>query len=36
MTEELMIEWLRDVWDRIPGALLKKRMMLVLELLKDH
>jgi hypothetical protein len=29
MTEEFMIEWLREVWHRIPGALLKNRGMLV-------
>jgi hypothetical protein len=29
MTEELMAEWLREVWHRRPCALLKKRGMLV-------
>jgi hypothetical protein len=29
MAEELMVEWLKDVWHTIPGALLKKRGMLV-------
>jgi len=29
MTEKLMAEWLRGVWDRKSGALPKKREMLV-------
>ena len=29
MTEKLMVEWLRGVWDRKSGALPKKREMLV-------
>jgi hypothetical protein len=29
MTEELMVKWLKEVWHRRPGALLKKRGMLV-------
>jgi hypothetical protein len=32
MTEELILEWLREVWDRRAGALLK---MLLLDSLKD-
>jgi hypothetical protein len=36
MMEELMVELLREVWHRRPGALLKKRRMLVLDAFKDH
>jgi hypothetical protein len=36
MTEELMVEWLREVWHRRPGALLKKRGMLVLDAFKGR
>jgi hypothetical protein len=36
MTEELMVEWLKDVWHRRPGAHLKKRGMLVLDAFKGH
>jgi hypothetical protein len=36
MTEELMVEWLKEVWHRRPGALLKKRGMLVLDAFKGH
>lgn len=36
MTAELMVKWLRDVWDRRPGALLKKRRMLVTDAFKGH
>jgi hypothetical protein len=32
MTEELILEWLREVWDRRAGAILK---MLLLDSLKD-
>jgi hypothetical protein len=32
MTEELILEWLREVWDRRTGAILK---MLLLDSLKD-
>jgi hypothetical protein len=32
MTEELILEWLIEVWDRRAGALLK---MLLLDCLKD-
>jgi hypothetical protein len=31
MTEELIVEWLKEIWHRRPGALLKKRGILVLE-----
>ena len=31
MTEELIVEWLREVWDRRPDALLKKLEILVLD-----
>jgi hypothetical protein len=36
MMEELMVEWLTKVWHRRPGALLKKRGMLVLDAFKGH
>ena len=34
MTEEPMVKWLREVWDRRLYALLKKRGMLALVALK--
>jgi len=36
MTAELIVKWLREVWDTRPGALLKKRGMLVTDVLKGH
>jgi hypothetical protein len=36
MTEEFMVEWLREVWQRRPGAFLKKRGMLVSDAFKGH
>jgi hypothetical protein len=36
VTEELTVEWFLDIWDRRPGALLKKRRMLVLDNFKGH
>jgi hypothetical protein len=36
MTAELMVKWLREVQDRRPGALLKKRRMLVIDNFKGH
>jgi hypothetical protein len=36
MMEELMVEWMKEVWHRRPGALLKKRQMLALDNLKGH
>jgi hypothetical protein len=36
MTEELMVEWLKEVWRRRPGALLKKRGMLILDAFMGH
>jgi hypothetical protein len=36
MTEELTVEWLKEVWHRRPGALLKKRGMLVLDAFRGH
>jgi hypothetical protein len=36
MTAELMVKWLREVWDRRPGALLKKTGMLVIDPFKGH
>jgi hypothetical protein len=36
MTEELMDKWLKEVWHRKPGALLKKRGMLDLDAFKGH
>jgi hypothetical protein len=31
MTEELMIQWLKEVWYKKPGALLLKRGMLAVD-----
>jgi hypothetical protein len=36
MTEGLMVEWLKEYWHRIPGALLKKKGMLVLDAFEGH
>lgn len=36
MTEELMVKWLRGVWDRKSGALQKKRGILVLNSCKGN
>jgi hypothetical protein len=36
MTTELMVKRLTEVWDRRPGALLKKRGMLVIDAFKGH
>jgi hypothetical protein len=36
MTSDLMKNWLLVVWDRKPGALLRKRVMLVLDAFKGH
>ena len=36
MTIDLMLDWLKVVWDRRPGTLLKKRDMLVLDSFKGH
>jgi hypothetical protein len=36
MMEELMVKWLKEVWHRRLGALLKKRGMLVLDAFKGH
>jgi hypothetical protein len=36
MMEELMVKWQKEVWHRRPGALLKKRGMLVLDAFKGH
>jgi hypothetical protein len=37
MMEEIMVEWLREVWHRRPSALLtKKKGMLVLDAFKGH
>lgn len=36
MTNELMVDWVRTVWNRKPGALLKLRGMLVLDAFKGH
>ena len=36
MTKELMVDWLSVVWNKRPGALLKKRAMLVLDAFKGH
>jgi hypothetical protein len=36
MTEELMMEWLKLVWSRRPGAFLNQPSMLVLDAFKGH
>jgi hypothetical protein len=36
MMKELMIEWLQEVCHRKPGALIKKRRILVLDAFKSH
>ena len=36
MTEELMLEWLKPVWSRKPGAFLNQPSMLVLDVFKGH
>jgi hypothetical protein len=36
MTEEPMVEWLKEAWHRRPGALLKKRGVLVFDAFKGH
>jgi hypothetical protein len=36
MTEELMLEWLKRLWSRRPGAFLNHPSMLVLDVFKGH
>lgn len=36
MDEALMVDWVRTVWDRRPGALLRCRNMLVLDAFRGH
>ena len=36
MTEQLMLEWLKQVWSRRPGAFLNQPSMLVLDAFKGH
>jgi hypothetical protein len=36
MTAELMVKWLREVWNRRPGALLKKRGMLAIDAFRGY
>ena len=36
MTEELVADWLKVVWGRRPGALLRKRGMLILDSFRGH
>jgi len=36
MTREFMVEWLREVWDRWPSALLKKTAMLISDAYKGY
>jgi hypothetical protein len=36
MMEELMVKWLKEVWHRRPGVLLKKRGMRFLDAFKGH
>jgi hypothetical protein len=36
VTEEHMVDWLREVWDIRPGSLLKKRRRLILDAFKGH
>jgi len=36
VTEELTVEWFLGMWDRRPGAILKKIRMLVLDNFNGH
>lgn len=36
MDEAMMLEWIRVVWNRRPGALLRPRSMLVLDAFRGH
>jgi len=36
VTEEYMVDWLREDWDRTPPSLLKKRGILLLDAFKRH
>ncbi|XP_075742515.1 uncharacterized protein LOC119169112 isoform X1 [Rhipicephalus microplus] len=36
MNEAVMLEWIKVVWNRWPGALLHLRSMLVLDVFRDH
>lgn len=36
MVNELLVDWVKTVWNRRPGALLKQRGMLVLDAFKGH
>ncbi|PNF18070.1 hypothetical protein B7P43_G07656 [Cryptotermes secundus] len=36
MTEELYLDWLKSVWFRRPGALLRQRSMLVVDSFRSH
>ncbi|KAK3925711.1 Pogo transposable element with KRAB domain [Frankliniella fusca] len=36
MTEELMLDWLKNVWGRQPGALLQLESMLCLDAFRGH
>lgn len=36
MTEELVLDWVKSVWCRRPGALLARRSMLVLDAFRGH
>jgi hypothetical protein len=36
MTAEMMIQWLKEVWYRKPGALLLKRGMLAVDAFQGH
>jgi hypothetical protein len=36
MDNKIMVKWLRNVWDRRPGALLTHTAMLVVDVFKVH
>jgi hypothetical protein len=36
VTEEYMVDWLREKWDRRPPSLLKKRVILLLDAFRCH
>jgi hypothetical protein len=36
MTRDLMMDWIKVVWNRRPGSFLSKQMLLVLDALKGH
>jgi len=36
LSEELLLKWLREFWDRRSGTFLEKRRMLLLNAFKGH